>query len=87
MSRIKTDAISQSRQLWNQPAPFRIDFTWAGLKTECLKCRNGGRVCWTYLGFVQFAPHFRFECNECGNVAERRIFNSAGGFPTEPAPS
>jgi len=85
MSRIRTDAISQSQQEWNKPQAFRIDFTWAGLKAECLKCGGGGRVVWAFVGYERFMPKFRFEC-ECGNVAERCVFNGTSGFPVEPKP-
>jgi|GEM_PF-4878582 len=82
MSRAKTNALSLSRQEWNQPAPFRIEFESMGLRAECLKC-NRGNVVWSFAGLTRFMPTFRFSC-ECGNVAERPIFNSTSGFPAEP---
>jgi hypothetical protein len=85
MSRVRHDALSRSQQEWNQPQPFRIDFSHAGLRAECSKCR-GGRVTWRFVGFERFMPTFRFEC-ECGNAADRSVFNGVSGFPVEPASS
>ena len=85
MSRLKHDALSQSRQEWRQPQAFRIELTFAGLRAECSTCHGGGQVVWSYLGIVQFAPAFRFECSQCGNQLQRRILNGTAAFPESPA--
>jgi len=82
VARVRQDAQSLSQQEWNQPQTFRIDFTWAGLKAECLKCRDGGRVVWNFVGLQRFMPTFQFKC-ECGNEATRSVFNAASGFAGE----
>lgn len=56
MSRLKHDALSQSRQEWRQPQAFRIELTFAGLRVECSTCHGGGQVVWRYVASFSLPP-------------------------------
>jgi hypothetical protein len=78
MARVNDSKAAQAEKPWNQPPPFRIEFTFTGLRVDCGRCQSSA-VTWHFLGVVDFKVRFRFVCT-CGNVAERPVFNGTSGF-------